>query len=301
MKINHKVLLLLACVLFAGCATSQERLHSAIEKQDLLRVRKLLASGINLKKDDTALLTAVKVGSLDCVKLLVEAGADVNKRDGALMKVGSQGDYYYRVGDTGMWVWTANIGHSPLSLAVDKGRADIVQYLLEHGATIPDRVLISCGLSGLWTTPWRLAAGHGKEIEELLRQHSGQDKTIHDAAQVGDFEMVKKMLKANPDLVSSKDDKYGATPLHWAAAMGHKDVAELLLANKADVNARNNNGLTPLHWAAMNDHNNDMAELLLANHADINAKDNDGTTPLFAAMSKSKKDMVELLRQRGGQ
>ena len=44
---------------------------------------------------------------------------------------------------------------------------------------------------------------------------------------------------------------------------GHKDVAELLLANKADVNARDNDGDTPLHMAAMKGHK-DMVELLLA-------------------------------------
>ncbi len=62
---------------------------------------------------------------------------------------------------------------------------------------------------------------------------------IHDAAQNGDLAKVKALLKANPDLVSSKDTN-GMTPLHCAAVKGHKDVAELLLANKAEVNARDN-------------------------------------------------------------
>ena len=43
---------------------------------------------------------------------------------------------------------------------------------------------------------------------------------IHDAAKDGDLEKVKALLQSNPDLVFSKDDKYGATPLHWAAAAG---------------------------------------------------------------------------------
>ena len=61
------------------------------------------------------------------------------------------------------------------------------------------------------------------------------------------------------------------TPLHCAAAEGHKDVAELLLANKAEVNAKDNNGGTPLHDAAVKGHK-DVAELLLANKAEVNAK-----------------------------
>ena len=45
------------------------------------------------------------------------------------------------------------------------------------------------------------------------------------------------------------DIHIGQTPLHAAADKGHKVVAELLLANQAEVNARDNDGYTPLHTA----------------------------------------------------
>ena len=38
----------------------------------------------------------------------------------------------------------------------------------------------------------------------------------------------------------------GLTPLHCGARYDHKNVAELLLANRADINAKNNGGFTPL-------------------------------------------------------
>jgi hypothetical protein len=38
--------------------------------------------------------------------------------------------------------------------------------------------------------------------------------------------------------------------LHWAAFEGYKNMAELLLANKADGNAMPNNGYMPLHLGA---------------------------------------------------
>ncbi len=58
------------------------------------------------------------------------------------------------------------------------------------------------------------------------------------------------------------------TPLHSAAGGGHRDVVELLLANRADVNAKAFEGLTPIHMAAFNGHR-DVAEFLLSNHAEV--------------------------------
>ena len=86
--------------------------------------------------------------------------------------------------------------------------------------------------------------------------------------------------------------------MHGASAEGHKDVVELLLANKAEVNAKDKNGDTPLHEAAFMDHS-DVAALLLANKADINAKGKDGDTPLHVAAAKGHKDVAELLLTKG--
>jgi ankyrin repeat protein len=41
----------------------------------------------------------------------------------------------------------------------------------------------------------------------------------------------------------------GWTPLHDAARGGHKEIAELLIAKGADLNAKDNDGETPLDWA----------------------------------------------------
>jgi ankyrin repeat protein len=93
--------------------------------------------------------------------------------------------------------------------------------------------------------------------------HGGE---IHAAAMRGDVEKVKALLAADPDLVSSKDE-HGWTPLYFAAGSGHKDVVELLLANKADVNALNQN-FTPLRAAILN-HHPDVADLLIASNAQV--------------------------------
>jgi ankyrin repeat protein len=40
--------------------------------------------------------------------------------------------------------------------------------------------------------------------------------------------------------------------------------------------------------------------LLLANKADVNAKDNKGNTPLYFAVEHDYTNVADLLRQRGG-
>jgi ankyrin repeat protein len=108
-----------------------------------------------------------------------------------------------------------------------------------------------------------------------------------------DWEEAKVLLKDNPGLTFSRNN-FGWTPLHIAAAKGRKDVAELLLINNADVNARVENGWSPLHHAVYNGHK-DVVESLLAHKADVNLQDNEGCTPLHYAAKHNSKDLVELL------
>ena len=113
---------------------------------------------------------------------------------------------------------------------------------------------------------------------------------FHDAVREGEFKKIWILLKIRPGLASTKDE-YGLTPLHLAASYGHKNVAELLLASNAEVNAVDGYGLTPLHRAASNSHG-DIVELLLANKADVSAEDNDGETPLHYVEARGAAELL---------
>src|SRR5580765_1919052 len=117
---------------------------------------------------------------------------------------------------------------------------------------------------------------------------------ICDAVKGNDLEKVRSLLKNNPDLVFSNNVS-GMTPLHWAASgLHHKEIVELLLANKADVNATNKFGMTPLYFAAYCG-DSEVAEMLLQSNANINARGGNGSTPLAEAVSHGHGKVAELL------
>ena len=74
----------------------------------------------------------------------------------------------------------------------------------------------------------------------------------------------------------------GSTPLHLAAMYGHQSIAQLLIENKADVNAGDCNGSTPLHVATCQGMSA-LVVLLVKNGADINSRSLNGSTPLHSA------------------
>ncbi|MBS24783.1 MAG: hypothetical protein CMQ28_03985 [Gammaproteobacteria bacterium] len=94
------------------------------------------------------------------------------------------------------------------------------------------------------------------ELADLLRKHGGKRgselplATLFEAVKQVDLQGVKDFLAKGAD-VNAKDT-YNRTPLHCAVEGGHKEIAELLIAKGADVNAivtaGQYQGKTPLDW-----------------------------------------------------
>ena len=115
---------------------------------------------------------------------------------------------------------------------------------------------------------------------------------FYDAATFGKLERVRKLLAANSALVGSKDE-WGFTALHGVAGEEEFQMAEFLLDNGADPNAKNDDGIAPLHLAVYPE----MVEILVRRGADINIRSNDGSTPLIvqAAEAEGYETMAALL------
>ena len=90
-----------------------------------------------------------------------------------------------------------------------------------------------------------------------------------------------------------------AGPIHEAGANGVLDGVQAELDKGVDVNVKGNGGLTPLLFAAWG--HKEIAELLIAKGADVNAivtgGISKGQTPLD---STRLKETADLLRKHGG-
>lgn len=113
-------------------------------------------------------------------------------------------------------------------------------------------------------------------------------------------------------------DRYGNTPLHYAAKGNHDRIVAFLISKGAHVNAANNHDETPLHRAAQmlyeydfTEHRVTMVKILLKNGSNASATTAGGSTPLHrAAFSKKTSSdleschlysIVQLLLKHGAQ
>lgn len=102
--------------------------------------------------------------------------------------------------------------------------------------------------------------------------------SLHYACSKNHFK-IAELLISNGALVNIRD-KYGHTPLHRAASLGHEKIVHLLLYQlNIEIDVQDNEGNTPLHLAC-EDGNNSVAIVLVTKGANIKIQNKQEKTPL---------------------
>jgi len=241
-------------------------LHSAVCGKQIKTTDFLLSNGADANAKDnwgwTPLIWAIWNHDLNTIKLLVDKGAKADVPD--------------------------EQGFTPLTWATWEQNKDIVKVIISKEPNINTEDTDGC-------TPLYWAAfSSSNDVFELFLDRLNASESIHFAACKGDLDTVKTFLEKDPNV--NVKDKFGCTPLHWAALAKTNEVAEFLIDKGADVNARDNNGLLPLTGT----HRLDMIGLLISKGVDVNAKiNNRSMTKLHLACRQDNKDMVEYLISKG--
>ena len=131
-----------------------------------------------------------------------------------------------------------------------------------------------------------------------VRRETAPVRAMQDAMLAGDLAKLQELAAREPKLIRTRDHKLHQTPLHWASLAGHEDVVAWLLAQAADVEAKDRGGNTPLHEAAYAGRTQ-VAELLLDGGADANASNDSGYAPLAMAAYNQHLETAKLLVARG--
>jgi uncharacterized protein len=241
----------------------------------------------------TPLHYAARDGRLDIARMLVAAGADVERRE-------------------------AN-GIAPLLMAVLNNQLGVAGLLLDAGA--------DPNVDDFWGRTPLFAAVEYRNLDMNNRAEDSPTDNGVDRAAV--LEFIERLLDAGADvnartrdvppsrrwLYSLGDvswvDFTGQTPFLRAALSGDTTTMRLLQGHGADPNLPTSAGTTPLmaaagvNWVVAQTYTEspealiEAIELCLALGADVNAANSMGLTALLGAANRGSNDIIELLVEHG--
>lgn len=281
-------------------------LVDAIGRHDLAAVRHALAANRDLARaadssGSTTLMHAAYAGTVDIMRALLEAGADVNASNGRKATA-----LHWAVPDAEKMRLLLAHGARVDAETVEKRTPLYVAATLPEGVPAA-RLLLQAGAnveaaSVLGTTPLFPAATTSVEMTRLLLDHGANPnaRARTDATPIlftRGAEVVRLLLERGAD--ARARSKTGDSSLMEAAIRGDVAAAMLLLDHGAEVNAVDHRGYTPLLLAAQYDGDSpELVRLLLDRGAQIDAVA-EGETALSLAARRGDTPVTRLLREAG--
>ena len=243
----------------------------------------------------TPLVFAARQNCMECVKELVEAGADVNQ--------------------------VTHYGWTPLLTATQNRHYLIGAYLLDHGAN--PNIKNNGGWSPLYlaTDNRNIEGGdypvrkpdmdHLDFIKLLLAKNADVNVRVCGTASTATT-CVGDSTETRTNFTMQWLFEDGATPFLRAAQSSDTELMKLLLARGADPKIYTAHNVTPLAVAAgiawvegvtfewSREQNVEAVKMLLDLGVDPNIHDEDGRTSLHGAAHKGRNEIVQMLVDHGG-
>lgn len=268
--------------------------------RDYDRIKKIMKA--NLDDGKTPLHFAVEAENENIVKVLIDAGADVNamnKDEYTPLRLVPQSDDNVNIlkllidagsdvnSNSSLW----NDG-TLLHEAAESGKVNILKVLLESGADVNAKNSFENN------TPLQLAASSRHNPNNLTIAKtlidSGADidakncvdnTPLHSSVLYKNFDFVRLLIDAGADLNSKS--KSNITPLILSTYSNYKDISKLLVDSGANVNTRTEYGWSPIHGAARWE-NDYILKLAINAGVDVDELNEVKNTPLNEVALSSK-------------
>jgi ankyrin repeat protein len=310
----------------SGWRRDETPLAAAVGIGDVEAARLLLAAGAELPRtirvdyDWGGLPKAVLRGDLAMVELLLEHDAPVDVEIVSVVTASSRLTTFAAAESPRelarrLFARSEQIdlaedqGLAPLHAAAARGRAGVVEDLLELGAGV------NIWASNLSALRCACLGGHLELARELVARGAWHD--VYTACALDDVEALGALLDEEPDRLEARDESARHTPAIWAASFGAERALRLLLERGAAVDEaipREDGddrsyrptfdlrvvvrGTRALHAAAGGGHLG-CVRLLLERGADPDGLDEEGGTALLRACVWDRVEVARLLLDAG--